>query len=65
MCPVCLRKLSSYLNFNGDELKYFKNVRDVLSTLSIHKFTDEKQELQLFDQIIDDLTQLYDETRIK
>jgi len=36
LCPVCLRKMSSYLGFNGEELQLFKELRDVFKLMN-HK----------------------------
>ena len=61
LCPVCLRKISSYLQFNGEELTYFQELRDVFKLMN-HKDKQEcfKREIQLFDNVIDKLTLLYE-----
>ena len=34
LCPVCLRKLASYLGFNGQELDLFIEMRDVFKLMN-------------------------------
>ena len=34
LCPVCLRKISSYLNFNGEELDYYRELRDIFKLMN-------------------------------
>lgn len=60
LCPVCLRKISSYLQFNGEELTYFQELRDVFKLMN-HKDKQEcfKREIKLFDNVINKLTLLY------
>jgi hypothetical protein len=36
LCPVCLRKMSSYLKFNGEELTYFEELKEVFKLMN-HK----------------------------
>jgi len=34
LCPVCLRKLSVYLGFEGEELQRYKKLLDVFSRMN-------------------------------
>ena len=36
LCPTCLRKLSFYLNFQGEEMTHYIELRDVFSLMN-HK----------------------------
>ena len=60
LCPVCLRKISSYLQFNGEELTYFQELRDVFKLMN-HKDKKQcfKREIDIFDNVISKLTQLF------
>lgn len=62
LCPVCLRKMSSYLGFNGQELQLFKELRDVFKLMN-HNDTQQsfRRELRLFDRVISRLSELYEQ----
>lgn len=62
LCPVCLRKMSSYLGFNGQELQLFKELRDVFKLMN-HNDTQQsfRRELKLFDRVISRLSELYEQ----
>lgn len=62
LCPVCLRKMSSYLGFNGHELQLFKELRDVFKLMN-HNDTQQsfRRELKLFDRVIARLSELYEQ----
>ena len=53
LCPVCMRKISSYLGFAGDELQVYKELRDVFKLMN-HKDQQDcfKREIKLFDRCI-------------
>ena len=36
LCPVCLRKMSSYVGFNGEELELYTEMKDVFELMN-HK----------------------------
>ena len=57
LCPVCMRKMSSYLGFNGEELAFFVELRDVFKLMN-HKDPHQnfRREIKLFDKVIDVLT---------
>lgn len=56
LCPICLRKLSNYLSFEGSELERYQDLRSVVVMMS---YGDEDQcfarEIELFDRIINEL----------
>ena len=60
LCPVCLRKMSSYLGFCGQELALFKELRDVFKLMN-HNDTQQsfKREIRLFERVIAKLEDLY------
>lgn len=60
LCPVCLRKMSSYLGFNGDELQMYRELRDVFRLMN-HKDKQKNfgREIDLFDRVIRRLESLY------
>jgi len=60
LCPVCLRKMSSYLGFSGDELSMFKELRDVFRLMN-HNDPQKNfgREINLFERIISRLEMLY------
>lgn len=60
LCPVCLRKMSSYLGFNGDELQMYRELRDVFRLMN-HKDKQKNfgREIELFDKVIRRLELLY------
>lgn len=62
LCPVCLRKMSSYLGFNGQELQLFQELRDVFKLMN-HNDTQQsfRRELKLFDRVIARLSDLYEQ----
>ena len=60
LCPVCLRKMSSYLGFNGQELDLFIEMRDVFKLMNHNdKQQSFKREIRLFDKVIVRLQELY------
>lgn len=66
LCPVCLRKMSSYLGFNGEELELYTEMKDVFELMN-HK--DQQQnfgrEIKLFDRIQKKLVELYNNAQEK
>jgi hypothetical protein len=60
LCPVCLRKMSSYLGFNGEELALFTDLRQVFKLMN-HNDSQQnfRREIKLFDRTIARLTELY------
>ena len=60
LCPVCMRKVSSYLGFAGDELTVFEELRDVFKLMN-HKdqLQSFKREINLFERVIHKLQPLY------
>ena len=34
LCPVCLRKISSYFVFYGEELELYKEIRDMFKLMN-------------------------------
>ena len=59
LCPVCLRKMSSYLGFNGKELELFRELRDLYKLLNHNDSQDSfKREIRIFDRVIIVLTEL-------
>lgn len=53
LCPVCLRKISSYLGFNGDELQMYKELKDVFTLMNFNdKENNFLREITLFDKVI-------------
>lgn len=60
LCPVCMRKMSSYLGFNGEELALFIELRDVFKLMN-HNDSQQsfKREIKLFERCIKRLTELY------
>ena len=53
LCPVCMRKMSSYLGFNGQELQLYKEMRDVFKLMNHNdKQQSFKREIRLFDKCI-------------
>ena len=65
LCPVCLRKLSYYLDFEGQELPRYKKMREVIKIMN-HKDPNQcyKREMVLFDNIIAALTELARQTPV-
>jgi hypothetical protein len=57
---VCLRKISSYLGVNGEELQMYKELRDVFRLMNhrdpAQSFT---REIQLFERVIARLEGLF------
>ena len=64
LCPVCLRKLSFYLDFEGAELQRYKKLREVVKIMN-HKDANQcyQREIALFDNIISALTELARQTQ--
>ena len=60
LCPVCLRKISSYLQFNGEELEYYQELRNVFKLMN-HNDTQSsfKREIKLFEKVITRMQELY------
>jgi len=59
LCPVCLRKMSSYLGFNGQELQLYKEMRDVFKLMNHNdKQQSFKREIRLFDKCIQRIEEL-------
>ena len=53
LCPVCLRKLSHYLGFEGEELQRYSEMRHVMNQMSHHdEDKNYAREIELFDRII-------------
>jgi hypothetical protein len=64
LCPVCLRKMSTYLGFNGQELEYFKELRDLYKLINHNDQQDSfSREIKIFTRIIARLSDL--ERRLK
>ena len=60
LCPVCLRKLASYLGFNGQELELFRELRDLYKLMNHNDSLESfKREIRILDRIIIVLTDLY------
>lgn len=59
LCPVCLRKLSFYMGFEGEELPHYKKMREVIKIMN-HKDANQcyKREIVLFENIITSLTEV-------
>lgn len=59
LCPVCLRKLSYYLDFEGAELQRYKKMREVVKIMN-HKDPNQcyQREIVLFGNIINALTEV-------
>ena len=59
LCPVCLRKISSYLVFIGEELDYYKELIDIFKLMN---HNDEKKcferEIKIYKNVIADLKAL-------
>ena len=53
LCPVCLRKMSNYLSFEGSELERYQDLRAVVVMMS-YEDRDKcfSREIELFDRII-------------
>ena len=66
LCPVCLRKISSYFKFNGEELEYYKTIKDVFKLMN-HKDEEAyfKNEIDLFENVIKELTETYKDAQSK
>mmetsp|Transcript_11204 Transcript_11204/g.18846 ORF Transcript_11204/g.18846 Transcript_11204/m.18846 type:complete len:201 (-) Transcript_11204:181-783(-) len=60
LCPVCLRKMSSYLFFNGQELQMLTELRDVFKLMN-HNDTQHsfRKEIRLLDRVISQLSDVY------
>ena len=60
LCPVCLRKMSSYLGFNGEELELYTELKDVFQLMN-HNDSESnfKREIRLFDRIQRKLNELH------
>jgi len=53
LCPVCLRKVSTSLGFNGKELEYYENLRDLFQQLNSDDTNNTYlSQLLLFDEVI-------------
>ena len=59
LCAVCLRKISSYLKFNGEELGYYSELREVFKLMN-HNDTDKcfHREIKIYKNVISDLKAL-------
>jgi len=56
LCPVCLRKLSTYLSFEGEELERYVELRSVFQMMNYNdKDKNFSREIELFDRIISKL----------
>ena len=64
LCPVCLRKLSYYFSFEGEELIRYQELREVFRYMN---HSDEKnnfkREIKMFEKIIYKLEKLNDSYR--
>lgn len=53
LCPVCLRKISFYLSFEGKEINWFNDLREVFKLIN---YNDNHQnfyrEIKIFENII-------------
>ena len=60
LCPVCLRKMSSYLSFNGEELQLYKEMKEVFKLMN-HNDSQQcfKREIKLFERVIARLNDVY------
>lgn len=65
LCPVCLRKLSYYLDFEGQELQRYKNLREVVKIMN-HKDPNQcyKREIALFTSLISALQEVARQTTV-
>lgn len=65
LCPVCLRKLSYYLDFEGQELQRYRKLREVIKIMN-HKDPNQcyQREIVLFSNIITSLTEVARNTPI-
>lgn len=59
LCAVCLRKLTFYLGFEGQEIYRYKELREVFKLMN-HRDIDMNftREIQLFKRLIDKLTEI-------
>jgi len=61
LCPVCLRKISSYLRFNGEELSYFTELKTVFKLMNHNdKIGNFGREIKILKNCIHGLTELYE-----
>ena len=53
LCPVCLRKLSYYLGFQGDEIERYKGLKEVFKLMN-HNDPEQNfaREINMFEKII-------------
>ena len=60
LCPVCQRKISCYLGFNGDELQMYKELKDVYKLMN-HRDQEQNfgREIKLLERVIAKLEELY------
>lgn len=59
LCPVCLRKMSSYLGFNGEEMKLMQELRAVFKLMNhSDKNNSFKREIELLERVISRLKEV-------
>ena len=51
LCPVCLRKISYYLGFEGEELQRYQELRRVFKLMN-HRDNNFTREIELFERVI-------------
>lgn len=60
LCPVCLRKMSSYLGFNGEELAFFVELRDIFNSINQNDSQQNfNREIKIFENCIAQLIEIY------
>ena len=60
LCPVCLRKMSSYLGFNGEELAFFVELRDIFNSINQNDSQQNfNREIIIFENCIAQLVEIY------
>ena len=60
LCPVCLRKVSSHMGINGQELQYIWEVRDIFELMNYNDMNNSfSREISLLTRVIDKLVALY------
>jgi hypothetical protein len=64
LCPVCLRKLSYYFGFEGEELSRYTELKEVFKYMN-HGDTQQnfKREIKLFDKLTTKLARLNEQFR--
>lgn len=56
LCPICLRKLSCYLSFEGSELERYQDLRTIVVMMQHEDQGNSfSREIELFDRIINEL----------